>query len=326
MKVLIIGNGIAGQAAAFHYRGHDVAIIDPRGAQHPLVGHSAVMRTKSNEIGLYLNTEMEKIWVEKAVYRSGKLYSQPTLLDRNQYSLKTTGRIDQRSISSLSSGERFVFKESLNYKSLGMVVNDEVHAIENKRVKLAGDVVWDEYQFDICISTAPMPVNMRLCGLQRDVSFTEERIDVLRGEIGVDSSVYQTVYLPDPDEMFNRISLHRKTIIAESSAGHMVSMFSDDELGRLLALKVEKIFGIGTNLIKNVRRAEQKAGKISEIDDIARKEIIMELSHKHGVYSLGRYACWRPKLMADDLPKDIKRIDDIYNTNYIGRIYESHNY
>lgn len=326
MKVLIIGNGIAGQVAAFHYRGEDVTIVDQKGAQHPLSGHSAVMRTKSNEIGLYLNTEMEKIWVEKTIYRNGKLYTTPSIIDRNQYSLKTTGKLEQRSISSLSSGERYIFKDSKNQKALGDIIKGKVAAIKDGSVMFEGDEVWSDYKFDICISTAPMPMNMFLCGIKRDVVFKSEPVAVIRGEIGIDSAVFQTVYLPDPDEVFNRITIHRNSIIAESSDPERLWMFSEEELSRFLAIKIEKIFGIDPMFTKGFRPVKQEAGKISEIDDITRKEIIMELSHKHGVYSLGRYACWRPKVMADNLPKDIRKIDEIFKTNYIGRIYESHNY
>lgn len=322
MKVLIIGSGIAGRVAAFHFRGQDVTIVDERGDGSPLFMHNAVLRTKSDEIGLYLNSEMEKIWVEKAIYRDGSLHSTPTLKDKNEYSLKTTGGLHQRSISDLSSCWRYIFKNSVSFSQSANFIKGEVIAIDNNIAFIRTENEEVEKNFNLCITTAPMPVNMALCGIERNISFKEEQIYVVTADLNVKSSIHQTIYIPSWPSVFYRITVSGQKIIAEGKGA-----FPEEEKAFLtLRLIVKFVLGIDSENIEAMRFVDQRNGKIVEIDDMARKEIILELSHKHNVYSLGRYACWRPKLMIDDLPKDIKKIDEIYRTNYIGRMYESHNY
>lgn len=322
MKVLIIGSGIAGRVAAFHFRGQDVTIADERGDPSPFLMHNAVLRSKSDEIGLYLNTEMKRIWVEKAIYRDGQLFSSPSLKDKNEYSLKTTGELSQRSVSDLSSCWRYAFKGAISPPQAN-VLKGRVSAIDNNTAfveKEDGLIV--EENFNLCITTAPMPINMALCGLERKLSFNTEQIYVVRADLNIKSSIHQTIYIPSWPSIFYRITISDQSIIAEGKGP-----FPDEEKAFItLRLIVKFVLGIDSENIEATRFVSQKNGKIVEIDDTARKEIILELSHKHNVYSLGRYACWRPKLMIDDLPKDIKKIDEIYRTNYIGRMYESHNY
>jgi len=321
MKVLIIGSGIAGRVAAFHFRGQDVTIVDERGDGSPLFMHNAVLRTKSDEIGLYLNTEMEKIWVEKAIYRDGSLNSIPTLKDKNEYSLKTTGELSKRSISDLSSCWRYIFREPFSLPVVD-AIKGKVIAIDNNLAFIRTENEEVEKNFNLCITTAPMPVNMALCGIERNISFKEEQIYVVTADLNVKSSIHQTIYIPSWPSIFYRITISGQKIVAEGKGA-----FPEEEKAFLtLRLIVKFVLGVDSENIEATRFVDQRNGKIVEIDDMARKEIILELSHKHNVYSLGRYACWRPKLMIDDLPKDIKRIDEIYRTNYIGRMYESHNY
>lgn len=322
MRVLIIGSGIAGRVAAFHFRGQNVTMVDDRVDSSPFFMHNAVLRTKSDEIGLYLNSEMEKIWVEKAIYRDGSLYSTPTLKDKNEYSLKTTGGLHQRSISDLSSCWRYIFKNSVSSFPSVNFIKGKVVAIDNNIALIRKEEEEIEEKFSLCITTAPMPVNMGLCGLERKIVFDEEQIYVVTADLNIKSSIHQTIYIPSWPSIFYRITISGQKIVAEGKGA-----FPEEEKAFLtLRLIVKFVLGVESGNIEATRFVDQRNGKIVEIDDMARKEIILELSHKHNVYSLGRYACWRPKLMIDDLPKDIKKIDEIYKTNYIGRMYESHNY
>jgi hypothetical protein len=53
----------------------------------------------------------------------------------------------------------------------------------------------------------------------------------------------------------------------------------------------------------------QKYAKITPIDDDERKSFMHWATVTHNVYSLGRFATWRPNLLLDDLINDIRKID-----------------
>ncbi len=52
--------------------------------------------------------------------------------------------------------------------------------------------------------------------------------------------------------------------------------------------------------------------KILPIDEDVRKRFIMWASDKHQVYSLGRFATWRPGLLLDDVVNDVRVIQRIH--------------
>ena len=49
--------------------------------------------------------------------------------------------------------------------------------------------------------------------------------------------------------------------------------------------------------------------ELSRIDEELRKDFIYWATDKHNIFSLGRFATWRPGLLLDDLVKDIRLID-----------------
>jgi hypothetical protein len=54
---------------------------------------------------------------------------------------------------------------------------------------------------------------------------------------------------------------------------------------------------------------EQLYSKINPVDDNLRKNFIHWATVKHNVYSLGRFATWRPGLLLDSLVNDVRLID-----------------
>jgi hypothetical protein len=55
--------------------------------------------------------------------------------------------------------------------------------------------------------------------------------------------------------------------------------------------------------------------KILPIDEDIRRRFIMWASDNFGIYSLGRFATWRPGLQLDDLVNDVRVIQRISSTN-----------
>ena len=108
---------------------------------------------------------------------------------------------------------------------------------------------------------------------------------------------YATIYYPDLKWPVYRATLNGDILIVESLS----------KLGGMDILTILKSFGLS---IRDIDKEvfidfQQPLGKITEIDNKIRSDIILNLTLKHNIYSLGRYATWRPKIMLDDVFDDI---------------------
>ena len=80
MKIAIIGAGISGMIAegALSDIASEIKVFDKDIPKLPIVGqsvgHKAVMRLRNDDIKQYVNCQLKKISVYKAVYHEGKLY------------------------------------------------------------------------------------------------------------------------------------------------------------------------------------------------------------------------------------------------------------
>ena len=54
--------------------------------------------------------------------------------------------------------------------------------------------------------------------------------------------------------------------------------------------------------------SHQEFGKIRPIDENIRKEFIFQMTSKHNIYSVGRFATWR-QLLLDDVVDDLKVVE-----------------
>jgi len=71
---------------------------------------------------------------------------------------------------------------------------------------------------------------------------------------------------------------------------------------------------------KEIERKKQNYGKLVSIDDDIRKAIIMELTDKYRIYSLGRFAVWK-NVRTDDLISDLKRIKEMITVSAVSAKY-----
>ncbi|NDG64822.1 MAG: hypothetical protein EBY29_15370, partial [Planctomycetes bacterium] len=55
----------------------------------------------------------------------------------------------------------------------------------------------------------------------------------------------------------------------------------------------------------------QPYSKILPIDEGERRKFIVWATDQHGIYSLGRFATWRPGLLMDDVVNDVRVIRKI---------------
>jgi hypothetical protein len=177
----------------------------------------------------------------------------------------------------------------------------------------------DSFQFlklgrglDGIISTIPMQHMMNIFRIQNIPEFRFVHGGTLSATVP-NCNAHTSLYLPDPGWPFYRVSITGDNFIGEYTL--------NDELNRPMEDKefmieqgftvLKNLFGIDHLVVQQIefKTKLQKFAKIEPIDDIVRKRFIAELTDKHRIYSLGRFATWRPGLLLDDLVKDVRAIE-----------------
>jgi hypothetical protein len=152
---------------------------------------------------------------------------------------------------------------------------------------------------------------------------------VISAEIKTSCDSYVSLYVPDPRENFYRISITGSKLIIEYA--FPFGDFSEDIIfevnawgpqhrdivaaAKLLGFKVEDL---SLDAVK-VKRSQY--AKILRCNDNLRKKFIVWLTDKYNIYSLGRYATWRPELWLDDFVNDVRQIISMvrHDHNYEGK-------
>jgi hypothetical protein len=108
------------------------------------------------------------------------------------------------------------------------------------------------------------------------------------------TDLFQTVYFPSWDTSVYRASITGNILIAES----MDPILEEDE-GALC-----QAFSIDLDAALPLGEVSQRFGKIEPIGEALRKAMLFELTHRFGIFSLGRFATWR-NILLDDVVADI---------------------
>ena len=134
---------------------------------------------------------------------------------------------------------------------------------------------------------------------------------------------YVSVYVPDPLELFNRVSLTGNVMTIEVSLPHFSSadevsnymnrIRDNDRERRELLKSALYVLGIDKTIISNERWSVQRYAKILPITEVERKTFVLWATDKFNIYSLGRFATWRPGLLMDDVVNDVRVIRRIIN-------------
>lgn len=302
----IIGAGMAGLLAGAMLRTEATAIYE---AQSSLPNnHTALLRFRTSAVGDLLNVPFKKVKVLKAT----EAHRNP-VADAMNYSRKTNGSFSLRSILSADSSmsERYVAPTDLILK-MAERVQCEVH--------YDTDVDYDLIE-ELCgngpvISTVPMPILMEILDWEDRPNFQRRSGLNIVGKIGA-ANAYCTLYVPNPDKPYSRISLTGDHFIIECGQEVLDAYSDTDDEGRVkmcneIAQAAMVDFGInGTSF--DWESYPQQYSKILPIDESVRRDFIMWASREHGVYSLGRFATWRPKLLVDDLINDVRTIQRLAN-------------
>lgn len=282
--MIIYGAGLAGLIAAQHFP--DAKIFD-RG----LKKHSAVLRFRSPAVGDALGIEFKKVTVRKAIYYQGKMFNECNIKLANFYAKKVIGRYVDRSIWNLDTCDRWIAPDDLLY-----ILTDRFKKnIEYIEVK-AEEMLQCK---DISISTLPLPALA-----PNDVKFISQPINIIRYKIP-NAAAHQTIYFPDPELDVYRASVIDNILIVEMTLPP-----------RRYSLNIPEVFGFEDAHL--IEETTQKHGKILPIDEDWRRAFLYNLTVKHNIYSLGRFATWR-NILLDDVLKDVMVIKKLMKTDGYGQ-------
>lgn len=300
MTIKIIGAGMAGLLAANMLRRHDPTVLE-RSPALPN-NHSAVLRFRTPIVGDVLGIEFKKVRVIRDY-----LPWQNRVADALAYSDKNTGmfRSDRSIAETTASSDRYIAPPDLIEKmARGLDIRFGCpHDFADRSEKV--------------ISTIPMPTLMQLIDYPTEQPFSHRPGVNVRAQVE-DCDAYVSLYIPDPDLPFSRVSITGSELIVESQGTFSYSP-------EVIAEMASGLLGIDNSRISQVSESRQAYHKILPIEEGARRRFIYWAStEKNIAFSLGRFATWRPGLLADDLVKDIRIIEKMITSSSPGYDAERH--
>lgn len=305
--MIIIGAGMAGLLAGGMIRDENVTIVE----SSPTIpnNHSAVLRFRSHAVGDALDIEFKQVNMLKCIH-----HWRNTVADSLAYSIKCNGSATLRSILSADSSvnKRFIAPNDL--------VQRMVNRIGSKNIQLGKSYDFTEAKTNKnpIISTIPMPALMGILGWEEKPDFKYVHGFNINATVE-NCDAYVSVYVPDPVELFNRVSLTGNKMTIECSlprlktdeVADIVYEYNSQNLRNEVLREAKYVLGIDRLSVDGVTVSMQKYSKILPIDDNIRKRFIMWASEKFNIYSLGRFATWRPGLLLDDVVNDVRVIRKI---------------
>lgn len=298
---LIIGAGFTGLLAAHAWPTAQIIEAAPT----PKQTHKALMRFRTDAVSVLTGIEFRKVMVRKGIFYHGQ-FAPPSISIANLYARKVVGRVVDRSIWNLDPVERFIAPEDF-YDQL---VDAVQWRIRFNQPYIAGAMVNE----DGIINTAPLPVILQAHELAPDIM---QHVQCRKSPIGVrrwrvhGADVFQTVYFPDPELAIYRISITKDLLIAEEMRHEDGRGYQQD--AEVVNNLIQQAFGITPDQLEFIDATHQSYGKVDELPPALRKQVLFELTAKHRIYSLGRFATWR-NILLDDVVQDINVIKRLLKT------------
>lgn len=251
--------------------------------------HSAVLRFRSSTVSSTLSIPFRKVTAVKSV----EPWRNP-IADAISYSLKTNGTATLRSVltADATPQTRWIAPPDLIQRMVNLLpsyphLGEEFNG-------------WKGEDRPI-ISTIPMPTLMAALGYEHGETFRQRAgVNISADLKGVDA--YCSLYVPDPSYPGARISLTGSKLIVECYQNVQdweVMEVVEGALDRLGIRYPSHVIGL------SAEKASQKYAKILPIDEDVRKHFLMWATDNFGIYSLGRFATWRPGLLLDDVVNDV---------------------
>lgn len=285
--MIIVGAGLAGLLAAHAWPSAEIVEAAP--APHP--SHAAILRFRSDIVSKLVGIEFRKVRVHKGIFNGG-MFVEPSIRLANQYSKKILGGFaGDRSVWNVAPVDRWIAPESLYAELVEFTRN---------RVSWGSRFDWERnlaegFTTPPIINTAPLPVVLESLAVDQVPQFRRAPILVDRFRVP-NADVFQTVYFPTPFHSVYRASITGDLLIIEHAGD---KRFGDYWIDVAEAFSLEAVDAIDSTA--------QQFGKIAPIGESERKRFLFDLTHKYGIYSLGRFATWR-NILLDDVVNDINVI------------------
>lgn len=302
----ILGSGLAGCLAAIR---HERALVIEANEQ-ATVNHRAVLRMRSEVVSQLTGIPFKKVTIRKFVYDDESGYSKVATPEQIiTYSLKATNTLSVRSIVNLNDDVRYIPPHDFHQQLLNRL--DGRIQFGRKVQSVDRDFICTDlgitHRTDMpVISTIPLHAMLRMTKTEHDFLFVgmHKKIHVSEFELA-NCNLHMTIYFPDFETNIYRVSFIGNILNIES-------------IGELTQSDIHNIFEM-FHLYKNqsnviVLNHEQNLGKITPIDDVKRKSLLFKLTSDLGIYSLGRFACWR-NILLDDVVHDIDQINRMMTTH-----------
>ena len=290
--ISVVGAGMAGLLTAAMLRSECAAVYE----RQPSLpnNHNSLLRFRTHSVGDVLNINFKPVQVNKCI----EPWRNP-VADALSYSRKTTGGYYARSIthSAMNTQQRYIAPPDL-INRMRMAVSAPV--------EFNAELSEEDWKIGYApiISTIPMPMLMDILGYSgAKPDFESHSQMVLQFKLS-DYCAYSTVYLPDPIAQFSRVSITGDLVIAELShqcSPRSCETLQDDVREACSVLGVDYEYVVGEPVYRT-----QPYGKIVAIEESARKRFMLWATEQYSIYSIGRYATWRPGLLLDDVVNDIR--------------------
>lgn len=303
--MIIVGAGMAGLLAA-RMLSHRQPVIWEKQKALPN-NHRAVLRFRTSQIGDILGIPFKKVHMIKDA-----MPWQNRIADSLAYSYKNTGAYlsDRSIVKGLVSEERYIAPPDFIPRMAEGV------KIEFNRDYSPTDPHGNGVPV---ISTIPMPAMMEIADYDMAPEFRYKAGATITADLA-DTDAYVSLLVPNPNRPYSRVSITGNQLIIELPKSDIGSDTFLDDVNKTrleIAAICANLLGITSDKLSNVRFTVSPYNKILPIKDEARKDFMFWATKNLDIYSLGRYATWRPGLLLDDLVKDIRLIDGwVGRSNY----------